>query len=161
MDNSGDNSGNYVFTRSTDLIGDQLVELERLVQSCHWSADSFNQIIAERGLFYSVRTSAGKLIAYLLLQNQIDLYEVMQLSVDPNYRRQGIAESLLRLATAQVAQEGSEAIFLEVRESNQSAIALYHKLGFDRVGLRKNYYPAQAGTRESALLMKKHLSSLE
>lgn len=148
----------YLFVRSTELLGDQLVELERVVQSCYWSADSFNQVITERGLLYTVRT-ADQLIAYLLLQNQIDCYEVMQLSVHSGYRRQGLAEALLTLAIAQVRDEGSEAIFLEVRESNLSAITLYDKLGFKTVGLRKAYYPTQEGHRESAVLMKKQLGA--
>lgn len=148
----------YLFVQCTELIGDQLVELERVVLSCHWSADSFNQVIAERGLLYTARTPTDQLIAYLLLQNQIDLYEVMQLSVHPSYRRQGVAERLLTSAIAHVTDEGSDAVFLEVREGNPSAIALYHKLGFNRVGLRKNYYPTQEGHRESAVLMKKYVS---
>ena len=144
----------YQVAVTNQPIGDELVRLEHLVQSCDWREQSFNEIILNRGLLYTVRTLQGELIAYLLLQDQTDVHEVIQISVHPNYRQQGIASHLLSLAMTDIEQTTSEGIFLEVRESNVSAIALYQKLGFSVVGKRKNYYPTTNNERENALLMR-------
>ena len=53
-----------------------------------------------------------------------------------------------------------QSIFLEVRVSNEPAIRLYEKLGYEQVGLRKDYYPLTSGGREDAIVMKKRLIRL-
>lgn len=71
-------------------------------------------------------------------------YEVLHIEVEPRFRRQGIAESLLREAIT-AATEGIW--FLEVRESNVAAHNLYKKLGFIAVGQRAGYYPTGPGKK--------------
>ena len=69
--------------------------------------------------------------------------------VDPRFRRQGVAEEILR-AYLRLGQAHLAFLTLEVRESNVAAIGLYEKLGFQVVGRRKNYYREE---HEDALLM--------
>lgn len=73
------------------------------------------------------------------------------LTVAPDFRRQGVARTLLQTALAQLCAEGAVFCFLEVRESNAPAIALYKSLGFAAAGRRRNFYRAPA---EDALVMR-------
>ena len=76
---------------------------------------------------------------------------ILNISVAPNEQGQGIGrrmlEHLIELATGK-----AETIFLEVRPSNVGAIALYEKMGFNEIGVRKGYYPATHG-REDAIML--------
>ena len=77
--------------------------------------------------------------------------EVLYLEVEPAFRRQGIAEALLRSALERTSGDW----FLEVRESNLAAQALYKKLGFVNVGVRPNYYPDGPGEKpESGIVFR-------
>jgi len=76
--------------------------------------------------------------------------EVRNVAVHPEHRRQGLARLLLRAAIDRARDAGAETVFLEVRESNQAARALYARLGFTETGRRAEYY---ADPREDAVLM--------
>lgn len=82
--------------------------------------------------------------------------EVLNLAVGPNWRRRGYASALLNAALAECRERGFKAVFLEVRESNQRAIAFYKKHGFAQSGSRPNYY---RNPDEAALTMSLHLKS--
>jgi [ribosomal protein S18]-alanine N-acetyltransferase len=81
-------------------------------------------------------------------QTAPDETELLNLAVDPWFRRRGVASKLLRT----LADLGRGAIFLEVAETNQSAIALYRAQGWEQIGLRPGYY--HHGT-VNAVVMKK------
>jgi [ribosomal protein S18]-alanine N-acetyltransferase len=66
--------------------------------------------------------------------------ELLNLAVGPNWRRRGCASALINTALADCRKNGFQAVFLEVRESNQRAIAFYKKHGFAQSGRRPNYY---------------------
>jgi ribosomal-protein-alanine N-acetyltransferase len=78
---------------------------------------------------------------------------VMNVAVDPIYRKQGLGENLLGKVHDFGKKHGSKIAYLEVRESNQSAVKLYEKLGYRKQGRRIKYYSNQ----EDALLMFKDL----
>ncbi|MGC8698313.1 MAG: ribosomal protein S18-alanine N-acetyltransferase, partial [Halothiobacillus sp.] len=79
-------------------------------------------------------------------------WHVLNLSVDPPQQRQGVGRALLRFMIEQARQSKIQSLWLEVRESNTPARALYAAHGFAKVGLRKAYYPAKSG-REDALVL--------
>jgi [ribosomal protein S18]-alanine N-acetyltransferase len=83
-----------------------------------------------------------------IIADEIHLYDV---AVAPEFRRQGIAESLI----GKLEEFLSSAILLEVRESNLAALQLYKKCGFVADGIRKNYYSAPV---ENAVLMSRKIS---
>lgn len=66
--------------------------------------------------------------------------ELVRVAVRPSGRRQGLARRLLDRALSRLAQEGVGVVFLDVREDNAPALALYRRLGFDEVGRRARYY---------------------
>ena len=64
-----------------------------------------------------------------------------QMATLPEFRRQGIAERLLSELHTKAQERGAVCCFLEVRSRNAGAIALYEKSGYEKIALRRNYYP--------------------
>lgn len=81
-----------------------------------------------------------KIVGYIGLWFIVDEAHISTLAVDPEHRRQGLGERLLICALTYAAQHGADRTTLEVRVSNESAINLYRKFGFEIVGRRKAYY---------------------
>ncbi len=91
-----------------------------------------------------VYTEDEKVIAYLIVMDGIDCFEVMKIAVLPEYRNREIARKLLEKIKI-------KDIFLEVRQSNEPAINFYLKNGFEKISTRKNYYK---DNDEDAIIMK-------
>lgn len=87
-----------------------------------------------------------KMVAYIILLDSIDVWEIMKIAVDRKQRKKGYGEKLLKYIFAFVQMP----IMLEVRESNTPAIEFYRKNGFEKIGIRKNYYH---DTNEAAHIM--------
>ncbi|MCI8590602.1 MAG: ribosomal protein S18-alanine N-acetyltransferase [Clostridiales bacterium] len=111
-----------------------IVSMENECFTDPWSERSLLEEIQKGRLFCAVWQE--KPIGYLVMWPVADEYEIASVAVHPCYRRQGVASLLLQYA---LSQEGA-AYYLEVRESNASARALYAKYGFREYGRRKNYY---------------------
>ena len=77
---------------------------------------------------------------------------MMNIAVHPDFRRRGVAQSLVEGLVAGLKAKNVRCLTLEVRASNDPAIALYHKLGFVQVGRRPNYY---RNPKEDALILRK------
>ena len=85
-----------------------------------------------------------KVCGYLIILGSIDVYEILAIATVEEYRNKGIAQELL-------AKIRIKNIFLEVRESNQTAINFYKKNKFKEISIRKNYYSKPT---ENAIIMK-------
>lgn len=81
---------------------------------------------------------------------------VLNLCVKPESRGEGLGRMMLTHMMDSVRRLAIETLLLEVRPSNHAAIQLYHSVGFNEIGVRKNYYPAENG-REDALILALHL----
>ena len=92
-------------------------------------------------------------IAYVLAQKIPPEAEIITIAVVPEFRRQGIAENLLRELCRALANEKINTLHLEVSEKLAAAHALYEKIGFMPVGRRKNYYVNSSGEKTDAILM--------
>jgi ribosomal-protein-alanine N-acetyltransferase len=82
-----------------------------------------------------------------------DEFEILNVATDPGVRRQGVGRALLQA----LLKLPGKVLFLEVRESNSSALSLYKAAGFAEAGRRRNYYPTlgfSTGSREDAVVMK-------
>jgi ribosomal-protein-alanine N-acetyltransferase len=75
-----------------------------------------------------------------MYHNVIDESVIINLAVDPAYQRKGYGKELLENTLNQLTDRGFTHFYLDVRVSNQAALALYEGFGFQRVGLRKGYY---------------------
>ena len=89
------------------------------------------------------------LLGYFVLTAGAGEAHLLNLSVAAARRRQGHGSALLRDAMRIARERGAAELFLEVRPSNRVAIALYAKFGFERIAIRRDYYPAN-GAREDA-----------
>ena len=128
--------------------------LEKLCFSDPWSEKSIETELSCRLSCWLVAMEGETLVGYVGSQTVIDESDMMKIAVHPDHRRKGIAEALVAGLEEQLRQRGSRALTLEVRDSNAPAIALYEKLGFTQVGLRKNYY---RNPKEDARILRKEL----
>jgi ribosomal-protein-alanine N-acetyltransferase len=134
----------------------QIAELEKLCFSDPWSEKSIETELSCRLSVWLVALEEDKVVGYVGSQTVIDESDMMNIAVHPDFRRRGIAEALVAELEAALRQRGSHALTLEVRDSNAPAIALYEKLGFAQVGLRKNYY---RNPKEDARILRKEWES--
>lgn len=134
----------------------QIAELEKLCFSDPWSEKSIASELENQWAFWLVAVDGDRVAGYIGSQTSIDETDVMNVAVHPDFRRQGIGESLVCHLVDELKTRGSHALMLEVRVSNAPAIALYEKLGFFQVGCRKNYY---RNPKEDALILRKEWSN--
>jgi ribosomal-protein-alanine N-acetyltransferase len=146
-----------------------MTELEReSPTSANWSHEHFESLfrttapelseyfvlVAEdlsesRGAAASVSAPASPIVAYLAAHCVDGDWELQYIVVGKESRRCGVGTYLLNELISHVRATGGSRIFLEVRESNQHARALYRRAGFEETGLRKSYY---SGPPEDAIL---------
>ena len=134
----------------------QIAALEKLCFSDPWSEKSIETELSCRLSVWLVALEGEQVVGYVGSQTVIDESDMMNIAVHPDFRRRGIAEALVAELEAALRQRGSRALTLEVRDSNAPAIALYEKLGFAQVGLRKNYY---RNPKEDARILRKEWES--
>ena len=142
---------------------DEVIEIEGCATESTWTKGNFADSLNAGYWAYCLRRLAedddqsDELIAYCVLMPTIDELELLNITVHPSYRKKGYAQKILSIMDDVALSRSMQSIFLEVRVSNQPAISLYKKLGYEEFGLRKDYYPLSSGGREDAILMKKHL----
>jgi [ribosomal protein S18]-alanine N-acetyltransferase len=126
--------------------------IERASYPTPWSRSMFASELAKPSSIclgaFDLETDA--LAGYLVISRYVDAWHVMNVAVDPEQRRRGIATSLLERLFELTAGRGRRGYTLEVRVSNADAIALYERLGFKPRGVRRGYY---TDNREDALIM--------
>ena len=133
--------------------------LEANIHAAPWSLGNFRDSIAA-GHFACVGEREGRIVAYGVLMLGAGEAQLLNLSVVPDARREGLGRELLRRFLTDAARFGTEQFFLEVRLSNVPAIALYESEGFTAVARRDRYYPpGNDGLREDALVMRRALSA--
>jgi ribosomal-protein-alanine acetyltransferase len=129
--------------------------LEAHIHAVPWTPDNFREAIAA-GYSARVGEREGRIVAYGVLMLAPGEAQLLNLSVVPDARRGGLGSELLAQFLDDARRLGAEQVFLEVRESNVSAIALYERAGFVSVARRESYYPAatDGAPREDALVMR-------
>lgn len=132
--------------------------LEALSHAAPWTQGNFRDAIAA-GYGTVVGEADGTVIAYGVLMLAPAEAQLLNLTVAASARRRGLGRHLLQRLLADAAGVGAEQCFLEVRESNHAAIALYLREGFAPVARRAGYYPPAAveDRREDALVMRRAL----
>lgn len=126
--------------------------IEQLVQTHPWKEQQFKESIDS--YHSTVIEQQGQVVGFCILQPVLDEANLLLMAIHPNQQGKGLGYRLLDESIALLKNQPVQ-IFLEVRESNQAAIALYEKSGFHQIDLRKNYYPSPNGGREHAIIMVK------
>ncbi len=144
--------------REGDLV--YVAALEANIHAAPWSPGNFRDALAA-GNCARVGEREGRIVAYGVLMLAPGEAQLLNLSVVPDARRQGLGRALLRLFIDDARWLGAEQMFLDVRVSNAAAIALYEAEGFALVARRRAYYPGPDADapREDALVMRRPLQS--
>jgi ribosomal-protein-alanine N-acetyltransferase len=127
----------------------QVIAIERRAFPTPWSLAMFVMERSKPGGVCLAATRRGGLVGYLVCSRYETVWHVMNVSVEPQQRRMGVATALLVELLEQI--DGPHArLTLEVRRSNTPAIALYERFGFRSAGVRRRYYQDNG---EDALIM--------
>ena len=134
----------------------QVIELESQLYEFPWANQIFISAI-DKG--YNCWVYERKSIqGYLVINRVMGEAQLLNIAVAHEVWGQGLGRKLLTHAINWLIEQGDDTLFLEVRQSNKQAIALYESIGFVETGIRKNYYQAKSG-REDAIMMALVLSA--
>lgn len=136
----------------------QVFAIEKKCFSQPWSESDFEKTVDDDNYLYLTALDSDKVVGYAGLVMSIPEGDITNIAVDYEYRHLGIGEQLLTSLITLGCEKGLEDIYLEVRESNENAINLYKKAGFEQIGIRKNFYQLPS---ENALLMSKKIKILD
>ena len=105
-----------------------------------YSLDTINSMLGAETSYTLVAEDKGRVIGYINFNIAVDEAELIKVVIDVNYRRQGLAGSLISNAIETLKEQGVKIIFLEVRVDNTPAKNLYEKYGFIKYYTREKYY---------------------
>ena len=130
----------------------QIAELEKVCFSDPWSVHSISGELNNPLSLWVVATDNHKVVGYVGSQSVLGWSDMMNLAVDPAYRKQGIGRMLVNELIRRLKTNQVTCLTLEVRVSNLPAVNLYRSLGFVEVGRRPGYYH---NPKEDALILRK------
>jgi ribosomal-protein-alanine N-acetyltransferase len=127
-------------------------QIERRAYPTPWSRSMFASELSKSSSIClgAFEEESRTLLGYLIIARYVDAWHVMNIAIDPDNQRRGIATMLLEELFDLTAPDGHRGYTLEVRVSNAGAIRLYERLGFKGRGVRRGYY---TDNREDALIM--------
>jgi ribosomal-protein-alanine N-acetyltransferase len=124
--------------------------IEKRAYPTPWSRSMFASELAKPTSICLGAFEGDELVGYVVNSRYVDAWHVMNVAVDPDRHRRGIATVLLRRLFELTRDDERRGYTLEVRVSNVGAIRLYEQLGFEARGIRRGYY---TDNREDALIM--------
>jgi [ribosomal protein S18]-alanine N-acetyltransferase len=133
-------------------LGD-LSAIEAIEQRAYptpWSRSMFASELAKPTSICLGAFEGSELVGYVINSRYVDAWHVMNVAVDPERQRRGVASALLQHLFEVTQDDERRGYTLEVRVSNEDAIRLYERLGFEARGIRRGYY---TDNREDALIM--------
>jgi ribosomal-protein-alanine N-acetyltransferase len=127
-----------------------------------WSPDELAALVAEGNVTCLVLRRIGfigrrRALGFVIVRSAADEAEVLTIAVEPACRKRGYGRLLLEEAMRRLYRDRIAHLYLEVDAGNRAALALYRRLGFDRIGERPGYYQGAGGVRSTALVMRAHL----
>jgi ribosomal-protein-alanine N-acetyltransferase len=158
------------FLPMTTVDLDSVLEIESVSHIHPWTKGNFSDSLAAGHWAYCVRPQLEDSIkgsyldpevlwAYCILFPAVDELHLLNITVSAKLRRLGIGAKMMYAIEGVAAQQKMSRIILEVRPSNVGALLLYQSLGYEQIGLRKNYYPVDiaSGLREDAWVLAKSI----
>ncbi len=129
-----------------------VMRIEQSIYPYPWTTGNFIDSL-DSGYTCMVAELDGALVGYVVLMPSVDEAHLLTIGIASEHQRKGLGEEILSRMMAMAHDSGINRIILEVRPSNTPALALYRKCGFQQIGLRRGYYPADNDTREDAIVM--------
>lgn len=130
----------------------QVLDIEQRAYAFPWSEGIFRDCLKVGYSAWTVVSPEGEVLAYAVMSMAVGEAHVLNLCVEPAYHQQGLGRFLLAHMKDLAHAAGMDLMLLEVRKSNTAAIKLYQGMGFDKLGVRKGYYPAREGSEDALLL---------
>jgi [ribosomal protein S18]-alanine N-acetyltransferase len=124
-------------------------------QAAQWTEWGLKELLGWSGVLALVSESEGKVNGFIIGRQVAEEAEILNLAIVPAKRRRGEGGALLMAALEELRTRHVSRLFLEVRESNETAIAFYAKHGFRKTGRRAGYYH---DPEEAAVVMEKKLA---
>ena len=128
-----------------------VIEIEQRIYAFPWTPGNFRDSLRAGYSCWVCRGGEG-LLGYAVLMLAAGEAHLLNLTIDSPFHRRGHGGRMLRHLVGAARDYGAQVLFLEVRPSNTAGLALYARHGFHRIGVRRDYYPAQGG-REDALVL--------
>ena len=132
----------------------QVAAIEATSFSVPWSLKAFTETVEKENFRYFVAEEEGEIIGYCGFLFVLDEAEIPNVCVKSSARKRGVGKQMMSVLMEEAKKLGMAVLYLEVRESNTPARALYKSLGFEENGIRKNFYEHPV---EHAVLMSKTL----
>ncbi len=132
-----------------DLVS--VMQIERAAHSVTWSKGNFRDCLTA-GYTCLLLIVDKTIVGYGVMSLGAGEAHILNLCIHPSHQRQGLGQRLLTRLLDIAVQQGSDSAFLEVRHSNQRALALYRNCGFNEIGVRRNYYPTPHGKEDAVML---------
>ncbi len=149
---------------------DAVLAIESVSHLHPWTRGNFSDSLAAGYWAYCVRPQLADSVkgsyldpailwSYCILFPAVDELHLLNITVSPKLRRLGIGVKMMTAIEGVAAEQKMPRIILEARPSNEAALKLYQNLGYEQIGLRKNYYPVDitSGLREDALVLAKSI----
>lgn len=131
-----------------------IMHIEQRAYDYPWSAGIFADCLhvgySSWGLWQGC-----ELLGYCIMSMVVEDAHILNLCIDPDHHGRGYGRQLLEHMLNLAAERKASRVLLEVRPSNISARALYRRLGFMQIGIRRRYYPARNGREDALVLVKK------
>jgi [ribosomal protein S18]-alanine N-acetyltransferase len=131
-----------------------VLTIENDVYPHPWTRGNFLDSLYNGYETWTLRDAVGMLAGYFLVMLAVDEAHLLNISVRRDLHGKGLGRLQLDKVVAIAREKGMQSVLLEVRPSNQRALAVYQRYGFVQIGLRKGYYPAVSNTREDAIVMR-------
>ena len=137
---------------TTDQL-DAVMAIEVAAYSFPWSRGNFIDSLAAGHPAWLLKGRDDEMQGYFVAMLGVDEVHLLNITVAPAAQRRGHARVLIDALVSVARGHRAGKLWLEVRQSNAAARAIYLRLGFVQVGVRKGYYPAALGRREDAVVM--------
>ena len=140
--------------QTSDL--DAVLSIEYRIYPYPWARGHFADSLTSGYACWVGRSVAAQhaLVAYFVLMLAVDDAHLLTIGVAENHQGQGFGARMLQQAMLVARQANAKNLLLEVRPSNEKALALYRQFGFRQIGLRRAYYPAPDGREDACVLLR-------
>ena len=135
---------------------DEVMEIETAAYQHAWTEGIFRDCM-HVGYCCWVFQEQGKICCYYVMSVGAGEAHLLNLCVQPTRQGEGLGRMMLEHMAEVAMAHRAETLLLEVRPSNRAAIGLYRSSGFNEVGMRRGYYPADNDEREDAVIMARAL----
>ncbi|GAB4166530.1 MAG: ribosomal protein S18-alanine N-acetyltransferase [Rhodocyclaceae bacterium] len=152
--NAPDRAGHSIGPMRTEDL-DAVLAIERLGHPFPWTAGNFADCLAAGHGAWVLR-SRGEAVGHAVMMYAPEEAHLLNITVAPRLWRRGLGRMLMEYLLSVARAGGALRMLLEVRASNSAGIALYRDCGFEAIGVRRAYYPADGG-REDAIVMERML----